>query len=89
MQLLYLDSRKAYLFKDELDGIASRLSIRVSYLDSKEDLHRKIDMFTSQYKDGNCFVAGPKPMVDSVSGYLQKNNVPKRNIKKDAFFGYS
>ncbi|WP_066071330.1 FAD-dependent oxidoreductase [Neobacillus soli] len=89
IHLLYMDSKKSYIYKDELDGIANNTSISVTYLDSRNGLHQKIDKFTSLYKnDGKYFIAGPKSMVDDISAYLQNNNISKRNIKKDAFFGY-
>ena len=76
-------------YKDELDGIANNTSINVTYLDSRDDLHQEIDKFTSLYKNnGKYFIAGPKSMVDSISSYLQNHTISKRNIKKDAFFGY-
>jgi hypothetical protein len=34
-----MDSKKSYLFKDELDGIANKTSITVTYLDSRDQLH--------------------------------------------------
>jgi ferredoxin-NADP reductase len=89
IHLLYMDSKKSYIYKDELDRIANNTSISVTYLDSRDDLHREIDKFTSLNKNnGQYFIAGPKSMVDSISTYLQNNNISKRNIKKDAFFGY-
>ncbi|WP_411551504.1 FAD-dependent oxidoreductase [Paenibacillus lautus] len=89
IQLLYLDSKKSYLFKDELDAIASHPSIQVSYLDSRTDLDLEIDKFIAQHKGrGKYLVAGPKSMVESVAAYLQSKDVSKQNIKKDAFFGY-
>lgn len=89
IQLLYLDSKKSYLFKDELDAIASHPSIQVSYLDSRTDLDLEIDQFIAQHKGrGKYLVAGPKSMVESVAAYLQSKDVSKQNIKKDAFFGY-
>lgn len=89
IQLLYLDSKKSYLFKDELDGIASHPSIQVSYLDSRTDLDLEIDKFIAKHKGlGKYLVAGPKSMVESVAAYLQSKDVSKQNIKKDAFFGY-
>ncbi|KAB2329733.1 FAD-dependent oxidoreductase [Cytobacillus depressus] len=89
IHLLYIDSKKSYIYKDELDEIADNPSISVTYLDSRNDLHQEIDKFTTLYKNnGNYFIAGPKAMVDSISTYLQNNNISKRNIKKDAFFGY-
>lgn len=89
IHLLYMDSQKSYLFKDELDALANRRSVHVSYLDSRDDLHREIDKLAAQYKDnGKYLIAGPKAMVDSLSKDLQYKSISKRNIKKDAFFGY-
>lgn len=89
IHLLYMDSTKAYLFKEELDRIADHTSIRVTYMDSRNDLHQEIDTFTALYKDnGKYFIAGPKSMVDSISDDLKSKHVPKRNVNKDAFFGY-
>ncbi|REK76829.1 FAD-dependent oxidoreductase [Paenibacillus paeoniae] len=89
IHLLYLDSGQSFPYKEELDSISSRTAIQVTYLSSREDLNQEIDQFASQYKDsGKYFVAGPKAMVESITDYLQKNGIPKGNIKKDAFFGY-
>ena len=89
INLLYMDSKKSYLFKDEIEEMANKTSISVTYLDSRENLHQEIDKFATLNKNnGNYFIAGPKSMVDSISTYLQNHNVSKRNIKKDAFYGY-
>ncbi|MBP2079144.1 FAD-dependent oxidoreductase [Oceanobacillus polygoni] len=89
IHLLYLDSDKSYIFKDELDEIANNPAIHVTYLDARDDLHQEIDTFSDLYKnDGKYFIAGPKSMVESISSHLRNMDVPKRNIKKDAFFGY-
>ena len=89
IHLLYIDSKNTYLYKDELDEMANHPFVSVTYLDSRDDLHKEIDKFTSLYKDnGNYYIAGSKSMVDSISGHLQNNNIAKRNIKKDAFYGY-
>ncbi|WP_164669696.1 FAD-dependent oxidoreductase [Virgibacillus doumboii] len=89
INLLYMDSQKLYLFKDELDNIANSTSISVTYLDSREDLQQEIDAFTTSYaNNGQYFISGSKSMVDSISTDLQNNNISKRNIKKDVFPGY-
>ncbi len=89
IKLLYMDRKKSYLFKDEMDEMVNKTSISVTYLDSMENLHQEIDKFATLNKNnGNYFIAGPKSMVDSISTYLQNNNVSKRNIKKDPFYGY-
>lgn len=89
IKLLYMDSGGIYLFKDELDKMAENYPIDVTYLDLKDGLHRGISEFINENQDnGRYFIAGPKSMVDAVSSHLQEENIPKRNIKKDAFFGY-
>jgi predicted ferric reductase len=89
INLLYMDSKKSYLFKDEMEEMANKTSISVTYLDSRESLHQEIDKFATLNKNNsNYFIAGSKSMVDSISTNLQDHNVLKRNIKKDAFYGY-
>ncbi|MDR4887898.1 FAD-dependent oxidoreductase [Fredinandcohnia sp. QZ13] len=87
IHLLYMDSEKSYIFKDELDAING--SISTMYLDSRDKLHQEIDKFSNLYQNnGQYMIAGPKSMVDSISSYLQNNSISKKNIKKDAFYGY-
>ncbi|KGA97145.1 oxidoreductase [Alkalihalobacillus alcalophilus ATCC 27647 = CGMCC 1.3604] len=88
VKLLYLDSAKSYIYKDELDEMVHNNSIDVSYLESREELYQEIDKFITAYKnDGNYFIAGSKSMVDSITTHLKNHNISKRNIKKDAFWG--
>jgi ferredoxin-NADP reductase len=86
--LLYLDRPGRHLFREELDRIASKLSIKVAYLEDKEDLQQEIDKFAASHADAQYFIAGPQAMANSLAGDLQKKQIPKRNIRKDAFFGY-
>ncbi|WP_453995775.1 FAD-dependent oxidoreductase [Bacillus nitroreducens] len=89
IHLLYLDSNKSYIFKDEIDQIANKSSVKVTYLDSRDDLQKEIDQFvTSNKHNSQYFIAGPKSMVDSVSTHLQSKKISKKKIKKDAFYGY-
>lgn len=89
IHLLYMDSKKPYMFKSEFDEIANNTSIRITYLDRRDDLHQEIDKFIELYRNNSkYFIAGSKSMVDSMITYLQNNNISKRNIKKDVFFGY-
>ena len=89
INLLYMDSEKSYLFKEELDSIAKKSFVSITYLDSRDDLHEETDKFINSNKGrANYFISGPKSMADSMSTYLQSKNISKRNIKKDSFFGY-
>ncbi|MBS4207381.1 FAD-dependent oxidoreductase [Bacillus sp. FJAT-50079] len=84
VKLLYLDSEKPYIYKDELD----QTSINVTYLKSRDELYGEIDAFiTSNKHNGKYFIAGSKSMVESITNHLKNNNIPKRNIKKDSFWG--
>lgn len=90
IRLLYMDSKKNYLYQNELDDLAARTSAQIAYLDSREALEREIDAFMAQHKSsGTYYVAGPKPFVDAIVNGLKNKNIAKSNIKKDAFFGYS
>lgn len=89
IHLLYIDSSKSYLFKDELDALAQSNVLRVVYLDAREDLQQEINRFNSLYQDnGQYFIAGPKAMTEAIAADLRNSRISKRNIKKDAFFGY-
>lgn len=89
IQLLYIDSQQSYLFKDELDEIAKKTATSITYLHERDDLHQEIAKFIASYKDsGTFFVAGSKSLVEATSTYIQNQQIPKRNIKKDVFFGY-
>uniref|UniRef100_UPI0034A003B8 FAD-dependent oxidoreductase n=1 Tax=Saccharibacillus sp. CPCC 101409 TaxID=3058041 RepID=UPI0034A003B8 len=88
VRLLYLDGEKSYIYRSELGEKAGDSPISVSYLASRDELYGEIDEYAALHEDGKYFVAGPRSLVDAVSVYLQTKKVPKRNIAKDAFFGY-
>ncbi|WP_163582859.1 FAD-dependent oxidoreductase [Gracilibacillus saliphilus] len=89
IQLIYLDSNKSFIFQDELDLIAKETSVKVRYLHERDHLNKELDKCISSYSnEGHFFVSGPKSMVETTTTYLQKQNVPKRHIKKDVMFGY-
>lgn len=89
IHLLYMDSKKGFVFKDELDEIAKNTSTIGNYFDARNDLYEEITKLSSLYQNnGKYYIAGPKSMVESVSAHLQSNAISKKNIKKDVFFGY-
>lgn len=49
-----MDSEKSYLYKDEFDGIASGTSIRITNVNSRNDLNEEVDKFIVLYKDIYC-----------------------------------
>ncbi|WP_096185688.1 FAD-dependent oxidoreductase [Evansella halocellulosilytica] len=88
VSLLYLDSNKSYIYKEELDEISKNTSIDVNYLESRDQLYEEINKYITTYKnDCNYFIAGSKSMVSSITNHLKSHNISKRNIKKDTFIG--
>lgn len=89
IHLLYLDSKQEFIFQEEFDRIAANTSIDITYLASRDELHREIDDFSSLHKnEGKYYLAGSKGMVDGISAYLKDKDIAKRNIVKDTFAGY-
>ncbi|WP_417898763.1 FAD-dependent oxidoreductase [Bacillus haimaensis] len=85
IKLLYLDSGKSYIYKDEFN---LNPLMDTSYLASRDELYLEIDKFiTTNNNSAKYFIAGSKSMVDSITGHLKSNGILKRNIKKDAFMG--
>ncbi|SEN92771.1 Ferredoxin-NADP reductase [Amphibacillus marinus] len=89
IELLYLDSEQGYLFKDQLTELESKQIIKVKYLKTREQLHQEIDSFIAKHQNtGSYFLAGPGGLVKSVAEYLQSQDIAKRQINKDSFYGY-
>lgn len=88
VRLLYLDGTQSHIYRSELDGHAANSAVSIQYLNSRDELNAELDRYATLHADGQYFVAGPKSMVDAVTVYLHNKKIPKRNIAKDAFFGY-
>ena len=89
IHLLYMDSKKSFVFKDELEKTANNTSVDITYLEARNDLQQEINKLSSLYENnGKYYIAGPKSMVESISAHLQSNSISKKSIKKDVFFGY-
>ncbi|RSK25600.1 FAD-dependent oxidoreductase [Bacillus sp. HMF5848] len=88
--LLFVDSNGLYVYKDELDKMADNPLLNVKYLQNRDELYKEIDIYIAQSRNqSKYFVAGSKSMVDAVSSYMKKQDILKKNIKKDAFIGLS
>lgn len=87
-RLVYIDSAQAYLYRDDLDGMAGAHGIEIDYLSNRDDLAASITSFAREHgNDANYFIAGSPQMTKSVSSLLRDHNIRKQNIVKDAFFG--
>jgi len=89
VQLIYIEGKGSFVYKEELDTICKNASIKIDYLQAREELYNHIESFTSAHGNkGKYYLGGPKPMVDSVVLFLRSKGINKNNIKKDIFFGY-
>ncbi len=89
VKLLYMDSSKNYIYKDELDGMHNDSSIVIKYLDKREELNDEMDKFISEYgNNGNYFVVGSSKMTKAIIESLKQKNIKNKNIRKDTFIGY-
>jgi ferredoxin-NADP reductase len=89
VELLYMDSSKAYLYKDTFNDIDKDPKIKIDYLSERENFNKKIEAFITRYgNEGNYFVVGSKNMTKSIAKSLKENGIKRRNIRKDTFFGY-
>jgi len=89
IRLLYVDGDRRFLFKDELDRIAAQSAVSVDYLESRDSLYRELDRLADSYREGgSIMIAGPQSMVNQLVSELRSRKIPKRNLIKDAFFGY-
>lgn len=90
IHLLYLDSKENYLFQDDLNRVASLPNVSIEFLKSREDLANEIKTFVTQHQNnGTYYMAGPSSFVKSVENQLKEQNVAKKRMHKDDFYGYA
>ncbi|WP_069999032.1 FAD-dependent oxidoreductase [Cellulosilyticum sp. I15G10I2] len=89
VQLLYLDSQKAFIYKAELDKADKEFGVKTHYLAKREDLHEEIENFIAKHNnEAEYFIVGSIAMVKSIETLVKSRGVKKKNIKKDPFIGY-
>lgn len=87
VHLLYMDSKKSYIYKEELDAIADSTFININYISAREEFYDAIDSFIKDHQGGMYYIGGSKSMVESVQKHLKSRDVSKGSIKKDIFYG--
>ncbi|CEG25331.1 FAD-dependent oxidoreductase [Bacillus sp. B-jedd] len=89
VKLLYVDTKGAFIYKQELDRLAADSVMELEYISSREELYPHLDQSVSTWSNsGNYYIAGPKALADDVSRHLKANGIVKGNIHKDIFWGY-
>ncbi len=89
IELLYLDSKEEYIYKDELEEINKHPLINIKFLNNREELINGIKYFTENHSNvASYFVCGSSTMTNSIKGLLKEQGIKKKNIKSDVFIGY-
>ncbi|SHN30100.1 Ferredoxin-NADP reductase [Gracilibacillus kekensis] len=89
IHLLYSDSNKDFVFREELENISEKTSISIAYIETKKQLQQELATLATLYSNnGKYLIAGPKSMVNDMATYLQKQTISKKNIIKDILIGY-
>lgn len=92
VSLIYLNQSEHFLFKDELELWAKKLSnLKISYVKTKEINRKKREkLLLSLIKsvNQNFYISGPEAMVENTEHLLIDDGVPIRNIRIDSFGGY-
>ncbi len=87
--LIYGNRDDQFVFKEELDAIASKHpEFTVQYLAGQPLDVAAIQKAVPDYQEHVVYVSGPEPMVEALSGALEAAGLPKDKLKQDFFPGY-
>lgn len=89
IRLFYIDSKKEYVFKDELDKIKSKNpKIDIIFLEDRKSLNHSLSKYIDKYKNSSLyFISGSPNMVKEIQVKLKKTGIKRKNIVKDSFRG--
>ena len=89
VQLLYMDNKEEFIYKEELEEARKVSSIKTNYLIKRETLNKEIEKFADKHNnEAEYFIVGSKSMIKSIEALLKNKGIKKKNIKKDTFVGY-
>lgn len=87
--LLYSDSREEFVYREDLDQMATQSAISIKYLKTRESFTEELNKYVSEHaNDSTYYISGPKPMVLSIRETLKQQGINGKNIKHDPFLGY-
>jgi len=88
VQLIYIDSREEFIYKENLDNAGKVSTIKTIYLTKLEDSNEKIGNFVEKYKnEAEYYIVGSKLMINDIENLLISKGVKKKSIRKDRFVG--
>ncbi|MCM2677634.1 FAD-dependent oxidoreductase [Alkalicoccobacillus plakortidis] len=90
IKLLYISKPEETIYKEELTDLSTRLSVSVEFITEKSNLYPLIDQFSALHiNNGQYYIAGSKPFVESVTNHIKGKGIRKAQIHKDTFLGYN
>jgi NAD(P)H-flavin reductase len=90
MQLLFIDSKKEFLYKEEFDAASENNDfVKIKYLTERGELSDELAAYLNEFgNDSYYFISGSPQMVKELKNYLKSKGISRKNIKSDVFFGY-
>lgn len=90
MQILFIDGKKEFLYKDELDeAVQNNEFVKIKYLSERAELSDELANYLKEFgNDSYYFVSGSSQMVKELKSFLKSKGIARKNIKSDVFFGY-
>lgn len=90
IDLLYIDSKGTYAYKDYLDELANEHKfVNIKYLTDKDVLAKEIGSCVENHKNNaDYFISGPPAMVKALKDKLVSLGIKKSNINNENFLGY-
>lgn len=82
VKLFYIDSKREYVFKDELDKISNNNpKMNIIYLKDRKDLEENILDYIKKHKNNSLyFISGNPNMVKEIRIKLKDNGIKRKNI---------
>ncbi|MFP4287217.1 MAG: FAD-dependent oxidoreductase [Candidatus Izemoplasmataceae bacterium] len=89
IDMLYMDSSKLFLYKNNFDAAKDHIMFNIHYLSNRESFHKNLETYAKANKNNaNYFLTGSKAMVNSTMKQLKTFGIKKKHIIKDTFIGY-
>lgn len=90
INLLYIDSRKNFVYRDYFDTLlVNNSSVIIKYLTEKEELAKEMDALVEKLNNSaDYYLSGPPGMVKHLKEKLIGQGIKKGNVKHEMFLGY-
>lgn len=89
--LLYANKTPDFIYKKEFEEVQKRHpEFKIKYFVDPQRIDEKaIQSLTSNFQAPTYYISGPEPMVEAFEKMLYELGVPKEQVKRDYFPGYT